>query len=86
MLEVERLVCTKPNYHKDCRWVHAKIRYPDTRYLLLKQVIEREVQKTKIAYRIIHEKFGVLATIKMGHDNKLFIQEDLKALKEFALY
>lgn len=86
MLNVERLDCLNRKYHKDCVWVNAKIRYPDTRYLLLRDRLVQEVKKTKIAYRITHWKFGVLVTIKAGHDNSLYIGEHEDALKQFALY
>ncbi len=86
MLEVEQLICKNPKFHKDCKWVHAKIRYPDERYLLLKKVIMREVLKTHIAYRITHWKFGVLTTIKMGHDSEVYVQDNKEALRGFALF
>ncbi len=86
MLDVEMLSCLNPKFHKECQWVHAKIRYPDERYLLLKQRLIYEVKKTHTAYRIVHWKFGVLTTIKFGHDNKVFISENPEALRAFALY
>ncbi|GAG63823.1 unnamed protein product [marine sediment metagenome] len=86
MLDVEMLVCKNPQFHKDCQWKHAGIRYPDERYLPLKQRLTSEVKKTHIAYRITHWKFGVLTTIKLGHDNKIFVVDNQQALKDFALY
>ncbi|MDD4877318.1 MAG: hypothetical protein PHQ86_09405 [Dehalococcoidales bacterium] len=85
MLDVEMLICLKP-HHKDCYWQHAKIRYPNERYLLLRDRLIREVKKTQTAYRITHWKFGVLVTIKFGHDNSLWIGEHEDALRQFALY
>jgi len=86
MLNVERLDCENPKYHKGCVWVRANIRYPDTRYLLLKQRLIYEVKRTEIAYRILHHKFGVLTTIKLGHKSGLFIQDNESALRAFALF
>jgi len=86
MLDVELLDCANKKYHKDCKWVHAKIRYPNTRYLLLRDRLIREVKNTKTAYRITHWKFGVLVTIKAGHDNSLYVGEHEDALRQFALY
>jgi len=86
LIEVEMLVCQNPRFHKDCTWVHAKIRYPDGRYLLLKQRLIYEVKKTHIAYRITHWKLGILTTIKWGHDKKVFIQDNEGALRAFAQF
>ena len=86
MLDVERLDCLNKEFHKDCHWIHAKLRYPDGRYLLLRQQLIYEVKKTHVAYRITHWKFGVLVTIKFGHDGKVFVSEDQEALREFALF
>jgi hypothetical protein len=47
-------------------------------------VLSSEVRKTRIAYRITHWKYGVLVTIKAGHDGQLFEQQDNEALREFA--
>jgi len=86
LLDVEVLSCKNPKFHKDCQWVHAKIRYPNTRYLLLRDRLIREVKNTKTAYRITHWKFGVLVTIKFGHDGSLYVGEHEDALRQFALY
>lgn len=86
MLNVERLDCEIPKFHKNCKWVKVPIQYPDTRYLLLKDRLTREVNNTNTAYRILHPKFGVLTTIKKGHDNLIFISENDDTLKRFALY
>jgi hypothetical protein len=86
MIEVEMLVCENKQFHKNCEWVHAKLRYPNGQYLLLKDRLIREVKKTKIGYRIIHWKFGVLTTIKMGHDDIIWVGDHEDALRQFALY
>jgi len=86
MLNVEMLVCKNPKFHKDCQWMHAKIRYPDELYLPLKQRLTSEVKRTRVAYRIIHWKFGVLTTLKLGHDGKVFVDDNQQALRDFALY
>jgi hypothetical protein len=86
MLDVERLACKNTRFHKDCEWVHAKMRYPDERYLLLKQRLMSEVKNTHIAYRIVHWKFGVLCTIKYGHDEHLFVQENNEVMHDFAVF
>jgi hypothetical protein len=52
----------------------------------LKERLAREVLRTHTAYRIIHKKFGVLTTLKMGHDNKIFIQDDNDALRKMLFY
>ncbi len=85
MLKVEKLVAKDKWAHKG-HWVTAPYSYQDTQYLLLKQRLIHEVKKTKIAYRISHPKFGVLITLKWGHDGKLFEQPQLEALRAFALY
>ena len=86
MLNAEMLIYKNPKFHKDCQWMHAKIRYPDERYLPLKQRLTSEVKKTHIAYRITHWKFGILTTIKFGHDNKVYVADNQGALRGFALY
>jgi len=86
MLFVEMLVCKNPKFHKDCQWVSAKIRYPDELYLPLKQRLTAEVKRTRVAYRITHWKFGVLTTLKLGHDGKVFVADNQQALRDFALY
>ena len=86
MLNVEYLKCKNKKFHKDCQWVHAKLQYPNGQYLLLKDRIIREVKRTRTAYRITHWKFGVLVTVKMGHDGNIWVGEDKGALRRFALY
>lgn len=86
MLDIETLQCRNEKFHKDCQWVHAKLRYPDGRYLMVKNTLMHEVQKTHIAYRIVHDRFGVLTTIKYGHDGNLFISDNNEALKRFAVF
>ncbi len=86
MLRVEKLNCLNTKFNKDCEWVNVPISYPDTRYLLLKQRLIYEVKNTKVAYRITHNKFGILCTLKWGHDKQLFIQDNQEALRAFALY
>ncbi len=86
MLFVEKLMCENPQYHKECEWVKVPIRYPDTRYLLLKKRLTTEVLKTKVAYRILHNKFGVLCTLKFGHDGFLYVGDNQAALQFFATY
>lgn len=85
MLDVEMLVCENPKYHKDCRWVHSKLRYPDERYLLVKHTLMKEAKRSHIAYRITHWKLGVLTTIKFGHDGKIFVSDNLDQLRKFAV-
>ncbi len=86
MLRVQRLDCDKPKFHKECEWVNVPITYPDTLYLQLKKRLIYEVKKTHTAYRITHWKFGVLTTLKWGHDEELYIGDVLEALKAFALF
>lgn len=86
MLDVELLRCKNEKYHKDCDWVHAKMRYPDTLYLPLKGRLISEVSKTGTGYRIKHDRIGILTTIKLGHDGKVFIADRPEALRVFALY
>lgn len=86
MLLVEMLVCKNPKFHKDCQWASARIQYPDELYLPLKQRLTSEVKKTHTAYRITHWKFGVLTTIKLGHDGEVFIADNQQALRDFALF
>jgi hypothetical protein len=88
MIEVEMLSCKNPRFHKDCEWVHAKLRYPNGQYLLLRNRLIYEVKKTGVAYRITHWKFGVLTTIKRGHDadKTLYVGDHEDALRAFALY
>ena len=86
MLEIEKLICKNQLFHKDCHWIHAKLRYPDGQFLLVKQRLIYEVKKTHTAYRITHWKFGVLTTIKYGHDGQLFIQDNSVSLRAFALF
>lgn len=85
MLKIERLICANQKFHKDCNWVNVRVSYPDTQYLTLKDEIIRRVKRTNVAYRILHTKFGILATVKLGHDNYIFISEHEDALKRFAL-
>jgi hypothetical protein len=86
MLSVQKLKCKDKWQHPPCKWVTAHYHYQDTQYLLLKQRLSHEVKKSKIAYRILHHKFGVLCTLKMGHDGELFVSDNLGALRMFALY
>ncbi len=87
MLDIEMLICDNQKFHKYCRWVHAKLRYPDERYLMVKNTLMSEVKKSHVAYRIVHQRFGVLTTIKYGHDGKLFIQDaESDTMKAFALF
>ena len=85
MLDVHKLVCKNEKFHKDCQWVHAHIRYPETLYLPLKQRLIIEAKNTNTAYRIFHPKLGVLTTIKLGHDGKVFVSDNQLALRKFAL-
>ena len=85
MLKVERLECENTKFHKNCRWINVAVTYPDANFLMLKDRLIREVRKTNIAYRILHHRFGVLTTIKMGHDDNIYIQENEDAQKRFAL-
>lgn len=85
MLKVEKLICTNPKFHKDCYWKQVPLTYPDTRYLLLKDRLIRETKLTNTAYRILHPQFGVLTTVKLGHDNFIYISDNDDSLKRFAL-
>lgn len=75
MLKIQRLICKDPKNYRYCRWYGSKLRFPDSFYRLLKSRLQAEVMKTGTAYRILHDKEGLLVTIKRGHDNKLFLKE-----------
>lgn len=85
MLRVEMLSCLDKKFHHKCEWVNARINYPDTQYILLKERLVKEVKNTKTAYRITHTRFGLLCTIKSGHDGSLYIGEHEDALQRFAI-
>lgn len=85
MLKIERLECENQQFHKNCEWVNVRVAYPDTQYLLLRDRLIREVKRTNIAYRILHNRFGILATLKLGHDGILWVGEHEDALRRFAL-
>ena len=85
MIRVEQLVCLNQKFHKNCYWKQTTMTYPDANFLILKDRLIREVKKTNIAYRIVHHKFGVLTTVKLGHDNSIFIQDFEDAQRRFAL-
>ena len=80
-LSVEYLKCKNERFHKDCYWASRNLRYPDSQLSLLTSRIKREVMKTNVAYRVIHDSMGLVTTIKRGHDGVLFVSSDNAVLK-----
>ena len=76
MLKIEKLVCKNPEFHKDCRWKYMGLTYPDAQYIIIKRRLEQRVRASNMAYRISHDKLGLLITLKLGHDGWLFSNED----------
>jgi hypothetical protein len=85
MLRVEKLVCENPKFHKHCVWVKTSLTYPDYNFLTLRQRLIREVKKTNTAYRIVHHRYEILTTIKLGHDRIIYISDNEDAQRHFAL-
>jgi len=73
MLRVQRLQCDDMKFNKGCEWRGMPGNYSDETFPLLKNRLQRESLKTGISYRIVHNKHGLLLTIKLGHDNELFV-------------
>ncbi len=82
MLKVEKQVCKYPSCNKGCEWIPLTKTYPDYAYNTLNKQIATRTEKSHIAYRIIHTKLGVLATFKMGHDSRLFVQSNEENIRK----
>ena len=80
MLKVERLVCENAAFHKNCEWKALRVHYGDRQLWTLTTRLKREALKTHTAYRIVHYKFGVITTIKLGHDGRLFVMSNDSAI------
>jgi hypothetical protein len=80
MLRIEKLVCKNAKFHKDCVWRRTTLKASDEDYPVLKRKIQHEIRVTKTAYRIVHDRLGIVTTLKWGHDNRAFIQEDRRKL------
>jgi len=83
MLYIEKLVCKNNKFHKgDCTWTSTAKPYNDASFGYLTYKGQQLARVDGTAYRIIHHKLGVLYTIKLGHDKRIFIAKDSRAISK----
>ena len=75
MLKVERYQASDRWQHKGY-WEALPVSYPNARFKLLKNRLAKETTETHVAHRILLNNMYVLTTVKWGHDQKIFIQDN----------
>lgn len=75
MISVEILKCKDPIRFTGCKWKHTGLNYPDKEYNTIKAKLPSFVRTSKQAYRLRHNKLGLLFSVKLSRDGSIFSKE-----------
>ena len=73
MLIAEKQVCRDVAHHRDCTWQETG-RYPDKRFNFFVGQAKARVRATGEGRRILNENHAELATVKLGHDDRIWVR------------